>query len=124
MYDSILRGLFCLQNKKTEEEQREYLKELLDPLRQLRAAYRKKGAVNVSYCDQAVQACYLLNYFPRYCALTCDALDLVYTPTTRVALDQDLIQASFFACGPAPELCGLMLFLRDFPANTQRILAH
>ena len=106
MYDELLRGLFEAGNFTTAESQTSYLQSLQQGVKALRQGYAKYP-VEVNYADHAIQAAYLLAYFPHYT----EPLYEVFKRTPDAAIPARL---SLFGTGPCPEVIGLLRYIRDY----------
>lgn len=100
--NAILASAGVEKNKATE-----YFRGLIPEMRKLHSSYQS-GNVVASYEAEATQACYLLRYFPVYSRL----LPLVLLKSGGIEnLLAKEATLSFFGCGPAPELYGLLRVL-------------
>jgi hypothetical protein len=125
MYELILKALFCMNNRSTREEQALYLKALKPAARALWRAYRPGygNTVTASYDQPTTQAVYMLRYFPQYATIVDFVLEELFKKSV-LPFNDELIHVSHFGCGPAPELWGIMRFIkRRFP-RAQMLVAH
>ena len=124
-YERILTSLFDANDLRTPEEQGRYLEGLRPAAVRLWQAYQQQqGIGQATHYDQAaIQAAYMLRYFPSYTQPIVRTVTLLAAFGDRT-LDQETVRAVFFGSGPAPELHGLLRVLRTrFPA-ARRIVAH
>jgi hypothetical protein len=125
MYELILKALFSMNNRATPQEQARYLNELKPAARALRQAYRPGYGkpVSASYHDPSIQAVYMLRYYPQYAAIVDVVLDELFEKAA-LSFNDELLSVSLFGCGPAPELWGLMRFIKRRFLKTEMIVAH
>jgi hypothetical protein len=122
MHDIILKGLSSLHGLSNEQELSNFLRGLRSTARCLWRAYQS-NVVNVSYRKQAVQAAYMLRYFPHYAEVTRVALDELYMQEV-LPFQEELLYVNLFGYGPAPELCGIMQFLKSRFSRSEMLIAH
>jgi hypothetical protein len=122
MHNIILQGLSSLHGLSSEQELSGFLRGLKPTARFLWQAYRS-NIVNISYRKQTVQAAYMLRYFPRYAEVTRVALDELYMQGV-LPFQDELLYVNLFGCGPAPELCGIMQFLKSRFPTSEMLIAH
>jgi hypothetical protein len=72
---------------------------------------------------QTVQAAYMLRYFPHYADVTRVALDELSMQGV-LPFQQARLYMNLFGCGPAPELCGIMQFLKNRFPRSEMLIAH
>lgn len=114
MYPQILSALCEMNGLSTAKTTKEYLVGLKPAARTLWDAYQVQH-VKVSYDNPEIQAVYMLRYFPQH-AETLRRVLTQLPQRVRAELEQRNLRAVHFACGPAPELCGVAQFLNDsFP---------
>jgi hypothetical protein len=122
MHDIILKALSSLHGLSSEQELSNFLRALRPTARCLWRAYQS-NIVNVSYRKQTVQAAYMLRYFPHYAEVTRVALDELYMQGV-LPFQEELLYVNLFGCGPAPELCGIMQFLKSRFPRSEMLIAH
>jgi hypothetical protein len=127
MHDLILKALSSVHGVSSEEDLSEedlsgFLRRLKPAAKYLWHAYRSSSA-NVSYRKLAVQAIYMLRYFPQYAEVTRVVLDELHRKEV-LPFQEELLYISLFGCGPAPELCGIMQFLKSRFPRSEMIIAH
>src|SRR5687767_12883842 len=125
MYELILKALFSMNNRFTPEEQACYLKDLKPAAKALWRAYKPGygNTVNASYDQSATQAVYMLRYFPQYAAIVDVVLDELFEKS-GFSFNDELLHVSLFGCGPAPELWGIMQFVRRRFPKSQMVVVH
>jgi hypothetical protein len=120
MHDIILKRLSSLHGLSSEQELSNFLRRLRSTARCLWKAYQA-NVVNVSYKKQTVQAAYMLRYFPHYAEVTRVALDELSMQGV-LPFQEERLYVNLFGCGSAPELCGIMQFLKNrFPRSEMLI---
>ncbi|MDD3621237.1 MAG: tetratricopeptide repeat protein [Methanofollis sp.] len=95
-----------------ENEAEEFLQRLDGPSRTLQERYHQHRPVGVDYNNPLVQDAYMFRYFPFYIEI----LPHILENLPREVLDpvcQEGMKVALYGCGPAPELMGLILFLRE-----------
>lgn len=121
----ILDSLFRAGGKRTPQEQAEFLRELRPAAQQLWHAYQQQHGIHADakYAESAVQAIYMLRYFPAYTQLIRErlafALECGFIP-----LDAETIEAAYFGAGPGPEVYGTLQFLQESVPTARRCIAH
>jgi hypothetical protein len=125
MHDLLLQALFARHRRTTPAEQVCFLRELQPAARALFRAYRPGWGkrVSVSYQQPATQAAYLLRYFSHYASVTRRLLQEL-EKWGALSLHHEPLCISIFGCGPAPELCGLLQFLRQRERGMQQLYAY
>ena len=99
-YPILLNGLYSAKHLRTDIQKRDYLQELQGAAR---ALWREYQSTDISPYSQPVP--YLLN-------------QLVLKKEFPYQLPETgVLTATFFGCGPGPELLGLMRYLRSFQAS-------
>lgn len=115
MFDAILERLYLLNGCSTEADKRNYLEGLKPAAEALWTIYRDPQ-VNAAYYARDTQAAYMLRYFPQHVELFRRVL-FELSESVSLPFDRRILYTRHFACGPAPELCGLVQFLQNrFPA--------
>ena len=112
MYDRILEGIFHARGIEGDERrQGEHIDALKPVAQRLFEAYRVND-VSPNYKDRDTQDCYLLRYYPAYTQLLLQELERLEESDNLHFDKKKRLTASFFGCGPAPELAGLLQFLQ------------
>ena len=119
-YSAILDAIYSAHGVETEEKRRGYLQQLQESAIELWETYRN-SRVEVDYTTSHFQEVYLLRYFFPYSLLAPSVL--YYHLEDFFHLEDELLVASFFGCGPGPELYGLMQYLRYFQSDIAMISA-
>ena len=122
MHNIILKGLSSLHGLSSEKELSSFLRGLRPTAKSLWQAYRS-NIVNISYRKPSVQATYMLRYFPPYAEVTRVVLDELHRKEV-LPFQEELLYMNLFGCGPAPELCGIMQFLKSRFPRSEMIVAH
>ncbi len=122
MHDIILKRLSSLHGLSSEQELSGFLRGLKPTARFLWKAYQS-SVVNISYTKPTIQAAYMLRYFPHYAEVTRVALDELYMQGV-LPFQEELLYVNLFGCGPAPELCGIMQFLKSRFPRSEMLIAH
>jgi hypothetical protein len=125
LYELLIKALFLVNNRSEPQEQARYLNDLKPAARTLRRAYRPGygNTVSASYENPSIQAVYMLRYFPQYAAIIYVVLEELFEKSALSFIDE-VVYLSLFGCGPAPELLGIMQFVkRRFP-KSQRVVGH
>jgi len=122
LYKYILEGLRDLsQTKQTENEFIAYLQSLQVEVKNLRQSYRN-NSVSVNYSRAAVQAAYLITYYPQYAEMTRHILEQVeLSHKTLFLFEQKYLEVCLFGAGAAPEAVGLVSFLGEYYPNLQSL---
>ena len=125
VYDDILDGVLeteglgkanqlSFSNEKISKKQKkqiEYIQSLKPIARDLWSSYRQNNP-DTDYSTKEIQNCYLLRYFLPYSNLLKQELDkLNKNQNINVFGNKNKINnltVSFFGCGPAPEIIGLL----------------
>ena len=115
-YKQILEGISQERNLR-EDSLATYLESLKPLARQLFNSYQTQE-VATKYDTSEVQDCYLLRYYPVYAGLLNQELERV-CPVNLLC--ERSITASFFGCGPAPELASLLSFLLKSRVNVKAL---
>ena len=142
-YSAVLGAIYSVYGEETDAGKHRYLRYLREgkaeeqegPAEKLWSEYQKQD-ISVDYSRRDYQEVYLLRYFFPYSLLVPTVLDSLqhtddyeediwalfhWLNTHRRVdhldyyyLDNRLLTASFFGCGPCPELYGLMHYLKGF----------
>jgi hypothetical protein len=122
LYEYILEGLRDLsQAKQTENELIAYLQSLQIEIKNLRQSYRN-NSVSVNYSRVEVQSAYLITYYPQYAEMTRYILEQVeLSHKTLFLFEQKHLEVCLFGAGAAPEVVGLVSFLRKYYPNLQSL---
>ena len=117
-YPILLNGLYSTKHLRTDIQKRDYLQELQ---RAAEALWREYQSTDISpdYSKMDYQEAYLLCYFLPYSQPVPYLLNqLVLKKEFPYQLPEiGVLTATFFGCGPGPELLGLMRYLRSFQAS-------
>ena len=119
-YPTILDAIYSAHSVETDREKRDCLYRLQESAIELWETYRSSH-VEADYTPPHFQEVYLLRYFFPYSLLVPSIL--YYHLEDFFHLDDELLIASFFGCGPGPELYGLMYYLRHFQSGVAMISA-
>jgi hypothetical protein len=122
MHDIILKGLSSLHGLSSEKELSGFLRGLRPTAKSLWQAYRS-SFVNISYRKPTVQTTYMLRYFPPYAEVTRVVLDELHRKEV-LPFQEELLYVNLFGCGPAPELYGIMQFLKSRFPRSEMIIGH
>lgn len=122
LYEYILEGLRDLsQTKQTENKFIAYLQSLQVEVKNLRQSYRN-NSVSVNYSRVEVQSAYLITYYPQYAEMTRHILEQVeLSHKTLFLFEQKHLEVCLFGAGAAPEVVGLVSFLRKNYPNLQSL---
>lgn len=112
MFKRILEGMFKELDITEESDQVLYLRHLQGWGRMLWSSYREND-IDVDYAHVNAQNAYLLRYFCFYTQIVPKMLDYLSEDHAMHLPKTELLHPIFFGCGPAPEVLGLMLYLRD-----------
>jgi hypothetical protein len=77
---------------------------------------------NVDYSDPHHRAAYLLAYYPHYIENVYYSLKKLPPDILQSLKNAKKVRASFFGSGPAPEVLGLIAFIREYSINTESAL--
>ena len=117
-YPTLLNGLYSAKHLRTDIQKRDYLQELQGAARALWHEYQSSD-ISPDYSKIDYQEAYLLCYFLPYSQPVPYLLNqLVLKKEFPYRLPETgVLTATFFGCGPGPELLGLMRYLRSFQAS-------
>ena len=117
-YPTLLNGLYSAKHLRTDIQRRDYLQELQGAARTLWREYQSTD-ISPDYSRMDYQEAYLLCYFLPYSQPVPYLLNqLVLKKEFPYRLPETgVLTATFFGCGPGPELLGLMRYLRSFQAS-------
>lgn len=117
-YPILLNGLYSVKRLRTDIQKRDYLQKLQGAARALWREYQSTD-ISPDYSGMAYQEAYLLCYFLPYSQPVPYLLNqLVLKKEFYYQLPETgVLTATFFGCGPGPELLGLMRYLRSFQAS-------
>ena len=114
LFDKLLEGIFESAGREDREKREAYLRTLQEPARELWDAFRSPKAdrnrkLQDCYKCEETQDAYLLRYFPFYIELLPKVLG-----SRNIRLPENRhFTATFFGCGPAPELIGFLRFFKQ-----------
>ena len=114
-YSALLDEIYAANHLKTDIQKRSYLQELRDPAIELWREYQSSD-ISPDYSRKDYQEAYLLCYFLPYSQPVPYLLNhLILKKNFSYQLPENgLLTASFFGCGPGPEIFGLMRYLGSF----------
>jgi uncharacterized membrane-anchored protein YhcB (DUF1043 family) len=114
-YPALLDGIYSAKQLRTDIQKHSYLQNLRDSAAELWREYQSSD-ISPDYSREDYQEAYLLCYFLPYSQPVPYLLNqLVLKKNFSYQLPEDgLLTASFFGCGPGPELLGLMRYLAPF----------
>lgn len=114
-YPALLDGIYSANQLRTDSQKRSHLQKLRDPAIELWREYQSPD-ISPDYSTEEYQEAYLLCYFLPYSQPVPYLLNqLVLKKNFPYQLPEaGLLTASFFGCGPGPELLGLMRYLVPF----------
>ena len=117
-YPALLDGIYSAKQLRTDSQKRSYLQKLRDPAIELWREYQSSD-ISPDYSRQDYQEAYLLCYFLPYSQPVPYLLNqLVLKKNFSYQLpEKGLLTASFFGCGPGPEILGLMRYLGSFQSS-------
>lgn len=117
-YPILLNGLYSAKHLKNDIQKRDYLQELQGAAGALWHEYQGTD-ISPDYSRMDYQEAYLLCYFLPYSQPVPYLLNqLVLRKKFPYQLPETgVLTATFFGCGPGPELLGLMHYLRSFQAS-------
>ena len=117
-YPTLLNELYSAKHLRTDIQRRDYLQELQGAARTLWREYQSTD-ISPDYSRMDYQEAYLLCYFLPYSQPVPYLLNqLVLKKEFPYRLPETgVLTATFFGCGPGPELLGLMRYLRSFQAS-------
>lgn len=118
-YQTILEAIYLENSAKTDTQKRECLKKLKEASILLGREYQQQE-ISPDYSRQDYQEAYLLRYFLPYSQPVPYLLNyLKLKKNFLYQLPEDgTLTASFFGCGPGPELYGLMSYLNSPQSGT------
>lgn len=122
MHNIILKRLSSLHGLSSEQELSGFLRGLKPTVRFLWEAYQS-SVVNISYTKPTIQAAYMLRYFPQYAEVTRVVLNELSMQGV-LPFQEERLYVNLFGCGPAPELCGIMRFLKNHFPRSEMLIAH
>jgi hypothetical protein len=120
MQQTILDTLFRLHNATTEQQKITYLQNLQPPAHELRNCFNN-FPVTVNYARHDIQSVYMLRYFPPYSQVIRTILNTLQNNPRHTAFNGQTIGASFFGCGPCPEIFGFFDYLSRTTIRPQQI---
>lgn len=111
-YRTLLDAIYAARRIKTDEQKQTFLNDLLKTSEELSGEYQQQS-VSPDYSRQDYQEAYLLRYFLPYSQPVPYLLNhLILQKDFPYQLPEDgTLTASFFGCGPGPELYGLTHYL-------------
>ena len=111
-YRTLLDAIYAARCIKTDEQKQTLLNKLLTTSQELGREYQQQN-VSPDYSKPYYQEAYLLRYFLPYSQPVPYLLNhLILQKNFPYQLPEDgTLTASFFGCGPGPELYGLMRYL-------------
>ena len=111
-HPALLDRIYSAKQLRTDSQKRSYLQKLRDPAIELWREYQSSD-ISPDYSRQDYQEAYLLCYFLPYSQPVPYLLNhLILKKDFPCQLPEDgSLTASFFGCGPGPELFGLMRYL-------------
>ena len=111
-YRALLDAIYATRRIKTDEQKQKLLNNLLIASQELGREYQQQN-VSPDYSKPYYQEAYLLRYFLPYSQPVPYLLNhLILQKNFPYQLPEDgTLTASFFGCGPGPELYGLMHYL-------------
>lgn len=95
-----------------ETENEAMLRDLEEPCEHLLECYHQDRPRGVDYNDPALQQVYMFRYFPFYIEILPRILEKIPSGILD-SVCHDGMEVALLGCGPAPELLGLILFLRE-----------
>ena len=150
-YSAVLDAIYSARHLKTDTDKQDYLQYLQTHAQDLWKEYQSEGherrmqGIPIDYAKREYQEVYLLRYFFPHSLLVPTVLDsLQHTDACEEDIwalfhwqnshryedhfysnyvDNRLLTTSFFACGPCPELYGLMSYLKNCGSRMTRISA-
>lgn len=122
LYEYILNGI--KSSRKFYDARRKgsfenYLISLQASVRELRRSYWS-SSVTVDYSRPAIQAAYLIAYYPHYVEMSLEILRLL---SSELSYNRE-VKTCFFGAGPCPEVTSLAQFLVERSPNTKKITAN
>jgi tetratricopeptide (TPR) repeat protein len=108
-----------------------YLQDLQDSIKLLRQAYRN-NAVSVDYTSANVQMAYLLGYYPHYVGMAYYIFqdihkiadnkqnDIDSLISQKLIKQNNILNACFFAAGPAPESVAFCKYISEYLLNHEK----
>ena len=111
-YQTILEAIYLENSAKTDTQKRECLKKLKEASILLGREYQQQE-ISPDYSRQDYQEAYLLRYFLPYSQLVPYLLNYLKLKKNFQLPEDGTLTASFFGCGPGPELYGLMSYLNS-----------
>lgn len=103
-----------------ENETEELLQRLEGSSADLQERYHQGRPVVVDYEDPVIQGVYMLRYFPFYIEILPHVLEKIPFEVLD-AVCHDGMEVALYGCGAAPELLGLLLFLKDACPDVRRL---
>lgn len=114
-YQTILEAIYLENSARTDDQKRRCLEKLREASISLGKEYQQQE-ISPDYSKQDYQEAYLLRYFLPYSQPVPYLLNhLILKKDFSYQLpDNGLLTASFFGCGPGPEIFGLMRYLGSY----------
>ena len=114
-YQTILEAIYSENSVETDDQKRRCLEKLKEASVSLGKEYQQQE-ISPDYSKQDYQEAYLLRYFLPYSQPLPYLLNhLILKKDFSYQLPEDgLLTASFFGCGPGPEIFGLMRYLGSY----------
>ena len=111
-YQALINAIYSANSIETDDQKREHLRRLREASRQLAEEYRQ-SEISPDYSRLDYQEAYLLRYFLPYSQPVPYLLNhLILKKDFPCQLPENrTLIASFFGCGPGPEIFGLMRYL-------------
>ena len=122
MHELLLDEICNDRNHRDQRAKIDFLKSLREPTRRLWECYRK-GAVGAQYHQREVQESYLLRYYPAYAQIFPEIAGRLAAGGRKIIGGKYQLNAVFFGGGPAPELFGLIRYLRDSGHGSVKVRA-
>lgn len=111
-YQALINAIYSANSIETDDQKREHLRRLREASRQLAEEYQQ-SEISPDYSRLDYQEAYLLRYFLPYSQPVPYLLNhLILKKDFPCQLPENrTLIASFFGCGPGPEIFGLMRYL-------------
>lgn len=113
---SFLNATYDIYGKTQSEK----ISTLFPSVQKLTTHYSNHQHKEIDYRDTAIQAAYMLRYFPYYIETTHQILKSI-EPTNLNQIFTDDMTLCLYGCGPAPELLGILRYIQDFQPGVMSV---
>lgn len=120
IFQKLLDAVAEQKNLTTRKEKVDYLISLRDTAIALRKSFSRNAVRD--YTAPKTQHVYLLRYFPFYAKLPIEVLRSLKKTGAQLSLPE-ATRVAFFGCGPAPEMLGVLEYLKGYPQENEQAYA-